>query len=333
MLIAILVLDGMRAFDVTATLEVFNDDRRDRGVPRDEVVAVSPEPAPRLEHGLRIDVAPLGAAHGADLVIVPGFADPLAALGPDRDASVAAALEALVHLHDAGARLAPLCTGVFLLARTGLLDGRTATTHWRSLAHLRERHPAVRVDPDVLYTHDPERRVWTSAGVTAGIDACLAILADVHGASAAAAVARSLVLPGVRSGGQAQFVPPRYRPDELGGAEFEHLRAMVRGRLQESWPLEALARVAGLSPRTLQRRFRAETGLTPGRWLIRERVVEAQELLERTALPVEVVAARVGFSSADLLRKHFTATGAGSPSAYRRRFARAATSSPPDRSG
>lgn len=333
MLIALLVLDGMRAFDVTSALEVFADERQDRGVPKNEVVAVSPTPAPLLEHGMRIDVGPIGAAEGAALVLVPGFTDPGAVTAPEHADAIDVAVEALGSLHAAGAQLASMCTGAFLLARTGLLDGAAATTHWRHLERLRAEHPAIRVDPAVLYTHDRERRVWTSAGVSAGIDVCLAILADVHGEGAAAAVARSLVLPGVRPGGQAQFVPPRYRPSEAGGAEFEPLRATVRDRLHEPWPLASLARAAGRSPRSLQRRFRAETGLTPGRWLIRERVRAAQELLERTVLPIELVATRVGFSSADLLRKHFAAEGVDAPSTYRRRFVRTGTSSPPDRAG
>jgi len=321
MRVALLLLDGMRGFDVAAALEVFADHRTDRAVPADDVHRVGVSDHVELEHGLVLRTEALEVATRADLVIVPGFADVRSTLASLDPGTAAAAVGVLCSAHAAGAQVASLCTGAFLLARSGLLDGTVATTHWRYCDLLRAAHPRVRVDANVLYTHDDERRVWTSAGVTAGIDLCLAILAREHGAAAAAAVARSMVLPATRPGGQAQYVPLRHRRGETLGGEFEGLRTLVRQDLARPWTLADLARASHLAPRTLQRRFGTEAGVSPTRWLLEERVTAARELLEVSGLTVDQIAQRVGFGSADLLRKHFTARLSIPPTRYREAFA------------
>lgn len=354
MKVRVVLLPGMRGFDLCAALEVFGGERRDRGVPLNDVAAVSPSPEPELEGGLRIRALPLQEADGADLLVIPGFADPLGAVDPDvvravsgggdvapsaaaaredaarpgaarsgvvrDDVERAAAL--VLRLHSSGTHIASLCTGAFLLAATGLLDGADATTHWRFCDELQRRHKRVRVDPKVLYTHDAARRLWTSAGVAAGIDACLAILAQECGSAAAAAVARSMVLPAVRPGGQAQFIPPLRGETEGRASEGEELRAAILRDLAAPWTAQTMADCAHASPRTLHRRFLAETGMPPIRWLISRRVAAAQELLETTALGVEQIASRVGFGGAVSMRKHFVASVGVPPIEYRRAFQR-----------
>ena len=373
MKVRVIALAGMRGFDVCAALEVFGGDRRDRGVPLNDVAAVSPSPEPELEGGLRIRALPLEEADGADLLLIPGFADPLGAVHADvargvpggRDvhlpaasredaarlgvagpgdaesgvagsdvvradvgradvgrADVGRAIALVLRLHGAGTRIASLCTGAFLLAATGLLDGADATTHWHFCDELQRRHKRVRVDPKALYTHDVERRLWTSAGVAAGIDACLAILAQERGSAAAAAVARSMVLPAVRPGGQAQFIPPLRGETEGKASEGEALRGAILRDLAAPWTAQTMADCAHASPRTLHRRFLAETGMPPIRWLISRRVAAAQELLETTALGVEQIASRVGFGGAVSMRKHFVASVGVPPIEYRRAFQR-----------
>ena len=338
MKVRVVLLPGMRGFDLCAALEVFGGDRRDRGVPLNDVAAVSPSPEPELEGGLRIRALPLQEADGSDLLVIPGFADPLGAVDPDvvravsggggaarsgvvrEDVVRAAAL--VLRLHSSGTHIASLCTGAFLLAATGLLDGADATTHWRFCDELQRRHKRVRVDPKVLYTHDAARRLWTSAGVAAGIDACLAILAQECGSAATAAVARSMVLPAVRPGGQAQFIPPLRGETEGRASEGEELRAAILRDLAAPWTAQTMADCAHASPRTLHRRFLAETGMPPIRWLISRRVAAAQELLETTALGVEQIASRVGFGGAVSMRKHFVASVGVPPIEYRRAFQR-----------
>jgi transcriptional regulator GlxA family with amidase domain len=205
---------------------------------------------------------------------------------------------------------------VFVLAAAGLLDGRRATTHWRYTDILRERYPAIRVEPDVLYVE--EGNVLTSAGSAAGIDLCLHLVRLDHGAEVANQVARRLVVPPHRDGGQAQFVMhpvPEERQDGLGRA-----LEWALARLGQPLAVEDLAKAATLSPRTLVRRFRAELGDTPHHWLNRQRVLEAQRQLERSSRSIEDVATAVGFGSAQTLRLHFRRVLGTSPTTYRRRF-------------
>ncbi|MGB2710263.1 MAG: helix-turn-helix domain-containing protein, partial [Conexibacter sp.] len=225
--------------------------------------------------------------------------------------------EALCAAYARGARIASICTGAFALAEAGLLDGRRATTHWRAAKLLAERYPQVDVDPDVLYVD--EGRILTSAGIAAGIDLCLHLVRRDHGADAANAVARHTIVPPHRSGGQAQFIERPVPPSD--GEGLEATRAWALERLEQPLTVAALARHAHCSERTLARRFRAETGTTPLRWLHAQRIEHAQRLLESTDLPVELVAQRCGFGSGAVLRQHFRRSTAATPTAYRRTFA------------
>ena len=314
-------MPGMRAFDVSAVMEVLADDRSDRGVPLNEVMIYGPDSVIELDHGftlhncLRIDTLAR-----VDLLIVPGFQDPGSFIRSPADANFRQAIEAVRSIHAAGGAVASLCTGAFLVAAAGQFNGLTATTHWRYCGLLQALHPRIRVETNALYTEDQEHRVWSSAGVTAGIDLCLAIVAREHGAAASSEVARSMVLPATRSGGQAQYVPPRYRESELKTASLLRLSTLVRANLANPWTLDELAAQAGISKRTLQREFGNALGQSPGRWLIQERLTAARELLEHTTISIEQVADRVGFSSSDLLRKHFARGLGTSPSRYRQTF-------------
>lgn len=256
----------------------------------------------------------LDALAGADTIVVPGhegWLDPLpAGVG-----------EALIAAHARGARVMSICTGAFTLAAAGLLDGRRATTHWHQCGALAEQHPAVTVDPDVLYVD--EGRVLTSAGVASGLDLCLHVIRRDHGAAVAAAFARRTVVAPHRDGGQAQFVarpvdtaPP---PIVVAGG-LEATRTWALAHLDEPLDVARLAAHACMSERTFARRFRDEAGTTPGRWILDQRTAVAQELLERTDLPVEDVATRSGFGSAASLREHLARRVRTTPTAYRRTF-------------
>lgn len=251
----------------------------------------------------------LAALDTADTVILPGWRPVDAAMSP-------AVRRALLDAHDRGARLVTICTGAFALAQTGLLDGRRATTHWVRSADLQARFPRVEVDPDVLYVDHGD--VATSAGAGAGIDLCLHLVRADHGASYAAEVARRMVMPPHREGGQAQYAPP---PTALSpSASLASLLDWVAGRLDEPVTVEDMASQLHISPRTLARRFAEQLGTSPGRWLLTQRINAARALLEETDLPVDTIATRVGLASATNLRRRFHAAVRTTPAAYRRAF-------------
>ncbi len=217
----------------------------------------------------------------------------------------------------AGARIASVCTGSFVLAAAGLLDGRPATTHWKSVLRFRTLHPRVRLAPDVLYTDDGD--VLTSAGEAAGIDLCLHMIRCDFGAAVAADVARTTVVPPHREGGQAQFVPrPVAAPEQR--ASTGAARAWALTRLHRPIALRELAEREAMSVRTFSRRFREEVGMTPGQWLTQQRVERARQLLEETGMPVDRVAAEAGFGTGASLRRHLHAALGVSPGAYRATF-------------
>lgn len=261
---------------------------------------------------------------GYDMVVTHGlealeWADTVVVPGKDRtvEPSPPAVVAALRAAHARGARVAGVCSGAFLLAEAGLLDGRRATTHWRLAADLARVAPRVRVDPGVLYIDHGD--VATSAGSAAGIDLCLHLLRADRGAAYAARVARTMVMAPHREGCQLQYADlPPYDgrvPDSLGP-----VLEWAADHLAEPIGVEDLAARAGLSPRTLARRFEEQLGVSPGRWLADRRVAAARELLEGTDLPVESVAVRVGLHSATNLRRHFTRVLAATPASYRRAF-------------
>jgi len=260
-----------------------------------------------------VAVAGVQALRGADTVVVPGVDDPAA----DQD-SLSSAAAAIAAAHRRGTRVMSICTGAFVLAEAGLLDGRRATTHWGSAAELARRYPRVLVDPDVLYVD--EGSVLTSAGVAAGLDLCLHVIRSDHGAALAAALARRTVIAPHREGGQAQYVPPVGREALAGSASTEPTRRWALEHLAQPIGVAALARQACMSPRTFVRRFGVETGVSPGRWLSEQRTRVAQELLETTGLPIEHVAVRSGFGSPATMRAHFARVLGVAPTSYRRRF-------------
>jgi AraC family transcriptional activator FtrA len=257
--------------------------------------------------------AGVDALDAADTVVVPGIEDPAAA--PEALARAAAVVAAA---HRRGARVMSVCTGAFVLAEAGLLDGRRATTHWDSTAELARRYPAVLVEPDVLYVDQGD--VLTSAGVAAGLDLCLHVIRSDHGAALAAKLARRTVIAPHRDGGQRQYVPPVGDDALAGTAGTEPARRWALEHLARPIGVATLARHAGMAPRTFVRRFAAETGISPGRWLSEQRTRTAQELLETTDLPIEHVAVRSGFGSPTTLRAHFGRALGVTPTAYRRSF-------------
>jgi transcriptional regulator GlxA family with amidase domain len=225
--------------------------------------------------------------------------------------------EALRRAHARGARIVSFCTGAFVLAEAGLLDGRRATTHWEECADLARRYPQVSVDPGVLYVDEGD--VLTSAGSAAGIDLCLHIVRRDYGAEVATQLARQLVISPQRDGGQAQFIDTPM-PILDSSNLFAQTVAWLQEHLGEPVTVEDLAAKSAMSPRTFARRFLSSTGTTPYQWLLRERVLFAQRLLETTDLPIEAVATKSGFGTADAMRTYFRRTVHTSPHAYRRAF-------------
>jgi AraC family transcriptional activator FtrA len=253
--------------------------------------------------------AGLAALQEADTVVVPGWQPPGAPVPPT-------VTDALGAAHQRGARIVAICTGAFVLAQAGLLDGRRATTHWRRTAQLAATFPEVQVDQDVLFVDHGD--VATSAGTGAGIDLCLHLVRSDHGAAYAAQIARNMVLPPHREGSQRQYAtqPAPARADE----SLAPLLEWATSRLHTRLTLTRLAEHAGLSSRTLARRFTEQLGTSPGQWLLGQRLDAARVLLEQTDLPVEAIATRVGLASAVNLRRRFRAHLGTTPGAYRRTF-------------
>jgi transcriptional regulator GlxA family with amidase domain len=311
--VAVLLHHAVRLFDYGVIHEVFGVDRRDDGVPPFELRRCSAGRRPVTLAG----GANLSATHGlsalteADLVLVPG-AEPAPPQASEAER------RSLRAVHDAGVPIAALCSGAFLLADAGLLEGRRATTHWKLAATLAGRHPTVRVANGPLWVCDGP--LWTSAGTAAGIDLCLHLVREAHGATAAATIARRMVTPPHRDGDQAQYLP---RVVEPLPDEFTSVLAWAREHLDRPLTVTELAHRAHQSPRTFARRFVETTGTTPLRWLHHQRVQLAQELLERSDLPVDEVARRAGFGTTAVLRRHFGRDVGTTPSAYRSRFAAA----------
>ena len=314
--VALAVTDGMLPFELSLACEVFGTDLTATGIVDHwyRLVLCGPAPVPAG----RFRIAPdhgLDHLPHADTVIVPGWAD--IDVPPPADL-----VDAVRAAHHAGARVASLCTGAFVLAAAGLLDDQRATTHWAHTRDLATRHPRVRVDPDVLYVDNG--RVLTSAGKAAAMDLCLHLVRLDHGSSIANAVARRLVVPPHRDGGQAQFVAtPVPAP---GNHPLADLFPWVLRRLDHPLTVEDLARQARMSSRNLARHFRSVTGTTPLRWLLTQRIRHAQELLETTDDSIDSIAAATGMGTATTLRRHFHRTVGVPPDSYRRTF-RSRTSS------
>ncbi|MFE3456421.1 GlxA family transcriptional regulator [Nocardiopsis aegyptia] len=308
--VVVLALDQVIPFDLSTPIEVFTRTRLPDGRPAYRVRVCSEHAEVDAGHfTLRADWG-LAALADADTVIVPGTADPARPPSPTVRAALCAAAAR-------GTRIASICSGTFVLAAAGLLDGLRATTHWAAADRLAAAHPAVEVDPDVLYVDNGQ--VLTSAGAAAGLDLCLHLIRRDHGSAVAADAARLSVMPLEREGGQAQFVVRRERTAPAG-SRLEPLLRWMADHADRPLTVAEIAVRAGTSPRTLTRRFREQTGTTPLQWLHRQRVHQAQHLLETTDHPVERIAERVGFGSPTAFRDRFRRVAGTSPQAYRRAF-------------
>ncbi|WP_019432069.1 GlxA family transcriptional regulator [Streptomyces sp. AA0539] len=309
--VAVVALDGVVPSDLSNPVDTFGFARLQDGRPAYRVRVCGTEPGAEVTAGpFTVQVGyGLDALAEADTVVLCGVDEPPDPLPPG-------VREAVRGAYDRGARVASICTGAFLLAATGLLDGQRATTHWLGAAELARRYPAITVDPEVLYVDNG--RTLTSAGVSAGLDLCLHMIRADFGAAVAADVARMVVSPLERDGGQAQFI--NHEPPVPGGASLEPLLAWLRENAHRELTLADMADRAALSVRTLNRRFREQTGTTPLRWLQRTRVRRAQYLLESTDRPVERIAADVGCGSPAAFRDSFKRVVGVSPRAYRGAF-------------
>jgi len=310
--VTVLLLPPVVGFDATIAPTLFGQAQGPDGEPLYEVTvcSVDEEPVSSINGFAMIATAGPEALAAADTVVIPGTRYPPARL----DGTLAPEVRAALHTIRPGTRLVSICTGAFVLAAAGLLDGRPATTHWRFADTLRALFPSVRVDENVLFVDDGD--VLTSAGLAAGIDLCLHIIRSDHGTQVANEVARYCVVPPWREGGQAQFID-RHLP-VADHASTAATREWALAHLDEPLTVQALARHAHMSPRTFNRRFRAETGEAPGSWIRNRRIDRARELLESRNLPVDEVARLSGLGTGGNLRHHLRRGVGMSPSSYRK---------------
>ncbi|MEW1951870.1 helix-turn-helix domain-containing protein [Terrabacter sp. NPDC080008] len=310
--IAVIAQEPVAMFELGVLCEVFGIDRTDDGVPAFDFRVCSSRPGEPLRTTsgpALVATHPLEAARGADLVAIPG--------GPVQGPYDPAVLDILRETASAGGRVLSVCSGAFQLAAAGLLDGRGCATHWRYAARLADEHPLARVDLDVLYVEDGP--ILTSAGTAAGIDACLHLVRTELGSEVATRIARRMVVPPHRSGGQRQFVETPLPAEPCDS--LQDVLEWVAEHLDEEHSVPTLARRAAMSERTFARRFTAEVGTTPHKWLTSQRVLRARHLLESTDLDVERIARESGFGTAAVLRHHFQREIGIPPAAYRRAFA------------
>jgi Transcriptional regulator containing an amidase domain and an AraC-type DNA-binding HTH domain len=306
-----LVLPGTAPFEFGVVCEVFGVDRSATGAPEFEFAIATADPGPvPMSLGFPIHVEnDLSIAADADLVAVPAH---LIGTESVDERYLQVVRDAVAR----GAWVMSVCSGAFVLAQAGVLDGRRATTHWMHADRLARRYPSIEVDPDVLFVQDGT--VVTSAGTAAGIDAALHIVRTEHGAAATNVIARRMVVPPQRDGGQSQYIPtpvPERRVDS-----FAEVTDWMLQNLDQDLTVDQLARKALMSARTFARRFRADLGTTPAAWLNRQRILRAQQLLEQTDAGLEEIARLAGFGSAAVMRHHFLKVLQTTPTAYRRTF-------------
>lgn len=314
-LVVALAYDRLCTFEFGCVVELFALDRPELGVPWYDFAVAAVEPGPiRAAGGITVQApyAPALLAQ-ADTIVIPGWRDADEAPPP-------ALVDAIRAAYARGARLCSICSGVFVLAAAGVLDGQRATTHWRYTDRLAKRHPAIIVQPDDLYVDAGQ--VITSAGSAAGLDMLLHLVRRDYGARIGNLVAQRLVVAPHREGGQAQFLPRPMAHDEQG--RLSRLMDWLRANPSLPHTVGSMAQHAAMSPRTLQRQFQDATGMGALEWLIHERVALAKDLLETADIPLAQVAERAGFGSEESLRHHFRRLAATSPGAYRRQFAGAA---------
>jgi transcriptional regulator GlxA family with amidase domain len=312
--VAVLALNGVVPFDLGIACDIFSRVRTVDGVEAYRVLVCGESSRIRAGHfGIHTPWR-LDAMTDADILIVPGV--------EDVNMVVSSAVKKALQLASGqGALVASICTGAFILASTGLLDGKRATTHWAVVDEFAKRFPAVTVDPDVLFVD--EGNVVTSAGSSAGLDMCFHLIGRFHGQAVASHAARLAVAPLVRDGGQAQFIQQAALP---ASSSLAPLLEWMLANLEQPIDVTSLAKRASMTPRTFARRFRDQTGATPIQWLLKSRVRRAQELLETTLASVDQVSAAVGFDSPVTFRARFRSVVGLTPSSYRRRFSTALTS-------
>jgi transcriptional regulator GlxA family with amidase domain len=308
--VVLLAIPGVAPFEFGVVCEVFGIDRSEHGGPEFEFSIATAEPGPvRTSLGYDMMIADgLEKAADADLIAVPAHVID-AEVHPD-------VVRVLHEAAERGAWILSICSGAFTLAKAGLLSGRSATTHWMHAERLAADFPDVSVDPDVLFVEDG--RIITSAGTASGIDACLHLIRIELGAAAANVVARRMVVPPQRAGGQSQYIAAPVK--ERCTDSFAEVTEWMLEHLEEELTIDELARRALMSPRTFARRFKADLGTTPGAWLNRQRLLRAQQLLEESSLGLDAVAAESGFGTAAVMRHHFAKTLDTTPAAYRRAF-------------
>jgi transcriptional regulator GlxA family with amidase domain len=311
--VAVLALDQVVAFDLVVPCQVFASVRLPDGSRPYDVRVCG---APRARTTARgTDCFGLDTSWGletlseADTIVIPGHANCL-------ESPPAAVVDLLRDAAARGARIASICTGAFVLAATGLLDGLRVTTHWQYADELQQRHPGIVVDPSALYIDNGD--LLTSAGIAAGLDLCLHLARQDHGSAVARDTARYTVAPPQRHGGQAQYITHPSSADQTG--DLRSTLEWLQSNLNTPLTLRDIAQQAGYSTRSLNRHFQAQVGITPVQWLLRARVDRARELLETTDLPIGIIADRVGFGSAAVLRRHFTRHVGTNPQAYRNAF-------------
>ena len=307
--IALLAIPGVAPFEFGVICEVFGIDRSDTGAPNFELKIVTADPGPvptSLGYDMVISTG-LEAAADADLIAVP--AHKLERIDERY-------LQVIRDAEARGAWVLSVCSGAFALAQAGILEGRKATTHWMHTDRLAAKYPGTEVDPDVLFVED--RKVVTSAGTAAGIDAALHIVRKEHGAAATNVIARRMVVPPQREGGQSQYI--NMPMAECKSDSFALVAQWMMENLSEDLTVDQLARKALMSSRTFARRFRADMGTTPAAWLNRQRIIRAQQLLEETDYGLETIAQDTGFGTAAVMRHHFVKVLQISPLAYRRAF-------------
>ena len=311
-LVAALAYDKLCTFEFGCVTEFFALERPELGVDWYRFAVCAAERGPlRAAGGITLQ-APytLAMLDRAQTIVIPGWRDP-------DESPPAPLLRKLRAAYARGARLCSICSGVFVLAAAGVLDGKRATTHWRYAERLQQRYPDVRVEPHALYVD--EGQILTSAGSAAGLDMLLHLVRRDHGGAVANRVAQRLVVAPHREGGQAQFVPRPMPRDE--GSRLARLMDWVRANPRSAHSIESLAARAAMSPRTLQRQFREATGMGPYEWVLRERVAVARDLLEsRPRLTIARVAELAGFGSEESMRRHFRRIALTSPTAYRAKF-------------
>jgi transcriptional regulator GlxA family with amidase domain len=321
--IAVVVVNGFLPFEFGTICEVFGVDRTDDGLPPYEFAVVAGEPPP-IRAQINFTISPpygLERLEEADLIALPAVADQRLGHPTGGPARVPQEfppdlLDALRRAVARGARVLSICSGAFILGEAGLLDSRRCTTHWRHADELARRYPQAKVDPDVLYVDDDP--VISSAGTAAGIDACLYLVRKEQGSRVANGIARRMVVPPHRDGGQAQYVEQPIAPSCDGS--LRDLLEWLRAHLDQPLSVRQLALRANMSERTFARRFVQDTGTTPQRWLIGQRILLAQQLLEETDETVDAVADHTGFGNATALRHHFRIWRGTTPNAYRRLF-------------